>query len=190
MKNNRVLLILGGVLLVILVVGFLISRSGGQVPGMTSSPSDLVTSALTGSGSVKCEYTGEDGAVVTAYVKNGMVRTNISGGPEGDGSFLMKGKTFWTWQDSTKQGMTYTVPDVTPVETEAVESEGNMSEKVASDLEKYKDSCTSENVSDSMFEVPSDVSFQDLSQVMNGSIPDAMQQGVEIPQDYQQYLNQ
>jgi hypothetical protein len=190
-KNNRLLLILGAALVVILAVGFLMFRGGGSVPGL-SSPEDLVASALTGSGSVKCEYTGEDGAVVTAYVKNGMVRTDVTGGPEGDGSFLMKDKTVWTWQDSTKQGMTYTIPDVAPVEGETAETEGNMSDEVERDLEQYKDSCTSESIPDSMFEVPGDVTFQDFSQMMGDgmqALPEQLPLD-QVPPEYQQYLNQ
>lgn len=192
MKKNQTPLIIVGVVVVILAIGaFFFLRGSSNPLGVGSgSPQDLMASALTGSGSVVCEYTDEDGSTVTAYVRNGMVRTNITGGPEGDGSFLMRDKTVWTWQDSTMQGMMYVIPDVTPVEGEAVESETNMADEVSADLEQYKDSCRSESIPDSVFEVPSGVNFQDYSQMMQGAMQDMQMQAEQLPLDYQQYLNQ
>lgn len=191
-KDNKMFLIIGAVaVVVVLLLGAFMLRGGSSsVPGMAQNPQDLIASAMTGTGSVKCEYTGEDGAVVTAYIKNGQVRTDITGGPDGGGSFLMKDKTTWTWSDSTKEGVMFVLPEITPVAGQATGEMQTASDEVAADLEQYKDSCKSETVSDSVFEVPTDVNFQDFSSMMSGMEQEIQSQMQEIPQEYQQYLNQ
>lgn len=158
--------------------------------GMGSGNSqDLIASALSGTGSVKCEYTGDDGAVVTAYVKNGMVRTDITGSPEGEGSFIMKENTTWTWSPETLQGVMFVLPEASgdDVSIEVEEETQTTADEIAADLKRYKDSCRAENVDSSVFEVPSDVVFQDFSQVISEEMQMQMQ---SVPEEYQQYLGQ
>lgn len=200
MKNKTPLFIVLGVVLLGVVVFVMMQGRNGSNPiasltSNTSNPSDMVASALTGSGSIKCEYTDEDGATVIAYVKNGNVRSDYMGA-DANGSFLMKDKTVWTWDEETKTGMTYVIPDVTPgaEDDSMMESEDSDTnyEEMKEEIDQYKESCKNENIPDSMFEVPQDVTFEDYSAMMEGmydgaSMEDAMNQ---IPEEYQQYLNQ
>lgn len=154
---------------------------------LSSNPADVVSNALTDSGSVKCEYTDEEGRQITAYVKGERIRTDITGGTEGAMSMIYKDNTSWTWDTATKQGMLFTAPEVTPGEGEKVTVEEGPatqdSNEVKAELEKYKESCTNQTIADTMFEPPADVKFQDYSQMMQ-------QQMNQIPAEYQQYLNQ
>ena len=191
LQNKTTRLLIGALIFVVILVGgFLMFRGSSQMGSIgTGNPQDLIASALSGTGSVKCEYTGDDGATVTAYVKNGMIRTDITGSPEGDGSFIMKENTTWTWSPSTLQGVMFVLPEASEdaVEIEVNEESQTTADEIAADLERYKDSCRSENVDNAVFEVPSDVVFQDFSQVINDEMQMQMQ---EVPEQYQQYLGQ
>lgn len=199
MKNKTPLFIVIGVIVLGAVVFLMMQGKNGSNPiaSLTSNsanPGDMVAQALTGSGSIKCEYTDEDGSTVMAYVKNGNVRSDYMGA-DVNGSFLMKDKTVWTWDEETKTGMTYMIPDVTPTEDESMmesdDSDMNYDE-MKEEIDKYKESCTSENISDSMFEVPQDVTFEDYSQMMEGMFDQTQMQDAmnQIPDEYKQYLNQ
>ena len=172
MKNKNLLLIVVGVVLVLAIVAFfLFGRGTSPLANLSkSAPDDLVTSAISGSGSVKCEYTDDEGHVVTAYIKGGNMRTDLTGGQEGAMSIIYKDKTSWTWDNTTKQGMKYTAPKVEEadevVDGETQDSDSQNSDEIATEIEQYKESCKNESVDDSMFDAPADVTFQDYSQMM------------------------
>jgi hypothetical protein len=164
--------------------GYFLMNSGSN-PLVNNSPEAIVQNALSGRGSVKCEY-DEEGKHIITYVKGEKMRTDATGGEEGNGSMIFKDNTSWTWDSATKQGFTFKAPEVSPAETETEddnETEDMMedSEEMKADVEKYKDSCKNENIPDSTFEPPSDVTFQDYSQMMQ-------QQMNQVPSEYQQYM--
>lgn len=182
MKNLKLPLIIVGVILIAAIGYFVVMNKGS----LSSNPTDVVNNALTGSGSVKCEYTDEEGRQITAYVKGEKMRTEIVGGTEGSMSMIYKDKTSWTWDNTKKQGMMFKAPEVTPAEgkevTEVTPATQD-SDEVKAQLEKYKESCKNQTLADSMFDPPTDVTFQDYSQMMK-------QQMNTVPAQYQQYLNQ
>lgn len=184
MKNKLPLFIVI-VVVIAAVAGYLIMNRTGRM----NSPEDIVANALSGNGSVKCEY-DEDGRHIVAYIKGSMMRTDITGGEEGSMSMIYKDNTSWTWNPDTKEGMMFTAPEITPMEGEEVvtEEEVNVAmpddtEAMKAEIEKYKDSCKSESIADSLFEAPSDITFMDYSQMME-------QQMQNLPAEYQQYMQQ
>lgn len=187
MKNKQPLIIVAVVIIVLLGAWFLFMRGGASNPLSPQTPQEQIENALTGSGSVMCEYTTDTGETVTAYVKDGKIRTDMTGGPEGSVSFLLVDKMSYTWNQDTKEGMQYMIPDVTPGEEvevdETMESETPDANDFQDQIEQYKESCTNQNVDDSMFVVPADVNFVDYSMMMQES----MQQ---VTQEYMQYMPQ
>lgn len=186
MKNKTPLIIIIVVLVVLAGAWFFFMRGGATNPLTPQTPQEQVENAFMGSGSVKCEYTTDTGEVVTAYVKDGKMRTDMTGGAEGTMSFMMVDKTSYSWNQDTREGMKYVIPDVTPVaevEVETVESGQADPRAMQEQIEQYKESCSNQAVDDSLFVVPTDVNFVDYSTMMQ----DTMQQ---VPQEYQQYMPQ
>ncbi|HRN96105.1 MAG TPA: hypothetical protein PLD54_01525 [Candidatus Levybacteria bacterium] len=173
MKNTKLLLI-GAVVLLVLGGAFFYFQSSGNSPlNVTNDPMKSMENALTGSGSVRCEFTDEDGRNITTYVKNGQIRSDFTGGEEGQGGMIFKNDTIWTWDQTTMQGFTMVVPKTDGTEDDAVDngqSPVNQKKEIEDQIEKYKESCNNENVSDSVFEPPSDITFQNMNDFMN-SLP-------------------
>lgn len=183
-KNKNLPLIIGGVLVLGVIAYILLNR--GASPLSNADPESAIKNALSGTGSVKCEYTDDDGRLVTAYVKGEKMRTDVTGGQEGNGSMIFKDNTSWSWDNTTKKGVMFKAPEVTGTEsdeTSETELDVEDSEDIKEEIEQYKESCKNENVPDSMFEPPTDVTFQDFSQMMNNP-------GGQVPAEYQQYLDQ
>lgn len=132
-----------------------------------------IKDAMTKSISLKCVYEDEKGIETTTYIKGSAVRvmmTNIQDS-EQPNNILMKDKIMYMWSDTTKTGFSYKTEepkDITPLPTvkdkvEREETGDDQSESVLAQIEKYKDACKVETIVDSMFAVPTDVKFQDMS---------------------------
>ncbi|MBI5127343.1 hypothetical protein HZA76_02705 [Candidatus Roizmanbacteria bacterium] len=206
MKNVLIVIV---VLALLGVGGYFYLTSRGMMPkapvgsgnkaggGVFTSIKDALSKSI----SLKCVYKDEDGVETTTYIKGGAVRVMMQAGKDTDqpNNIVMKDKKMHMWSDTSKTGFTYTLEepkDVTPFPT--VEESGKnksgtkQEESVLETIEKYKDACKPEVVADSMFAVPTDVNFQDMSalqkQFMQGS-PQAPQENTNN-QDYQNYINE
>ncbi len=164
-----VLLVVG--ILVVLGGGYSLMNKGGMMKGSMMGGPNAVTSikdALTKSVSMECEY--EEGTTKTkAWIKNGAIRADVvSEDEQSNGSFIMKDKDKKMYFWNEKEGYVMTIPDSEEVEgSESTES--SPTNDIMKDLEEYKDHCKPAVVSDSLFNPPSDVTFQDMSEMMNGS---------------------
>ena len=158
------------VVAVLLVAGGLMFFKNGANP--LTNPAAM----LTGGTSMKCEYT-EEGRNIITYVKGEQFRTDMTGGTEGSMSTIYKDDTTWSWNTETKEGMkmTFQKPSITP----GMEME--------EEVDKYKDSCKNQMISDSLFTPPSDVEFQDYSQMMEQMQNKTPEQMME---QYKQYAPQ
>ena len=165
------------------------NNSGGSV--FTS-----IKDALSQSLSLKCVYKDEEGVETTTYIKGGAVRvmmTRTGSDTSQPNNIIMKDKKMYMWSDVSKTGFTYTIEepkDVTPFptveETTEDKSGAGQEESILETIEKYKDACKPEVVADSMFSVPTDVKFQDMSALqeqMMKEIPQAPQ-GTDNGQGY------
>jgi hypothetical protein len=163
--------------------------SGNQTGGNVFTS---IKDALSKSLSLKCVYKNEEGVETTTYIKGGAVRvmmTSAAAGDEQPDNIIMKNKMMYMWNNTTKTGFSLKLEepkDLTPFPT--VKQDGNavkkedQQESVLAEIEKYKDACKAEVVSDSMFSVPTDVKFQDMSALqeqMMKTIPQAPQVGAE-----------
>jgi len=145
-------------------------REGGNV---ISSIQDAITKSMP----LKCEYPDGKGNKVTTYVRGQNVRVmGIVDTEAGQSTNLvMKENKFYMWDDKTKKGTVMTL-------NVDVKDQGQVDKKAETieNLEKYKDSCKVENISDSLFSVPTDVEFVDLDNQFKNT-------GVDLENLMQQY---
>ncbi len=179
MKTQTLILIVLGILVFGGVGTYLfLSRSGGSIVPMspdrqTGGIVGTINDALNSSVSMKCEYTDEEGRKTTAYIKNGMVRTEIlASNPEESGNVIVRDNVMYTWND--KSAFKMELPDGKDLETmkESIPQEYQASraslQDVVSSLERYKDFCKPATVADALFTLPANVTFQDVSSMMGG----------------------
>lgn len=178
MKNKKVLLIIG-VILFLLVGGFVFSKqktnknvssdSSQNKNGLFASVKDALTQNLT----LSCEFIDETGIATKSYIKNGAVRVSSvgngeqAGQPTQAGEIIIKDKKMYMWDEKKKEGFVYTIPD----ETENNQVGTTNQDIVSSDsylsmIDKYKNSCKVATVADSYFTVPTDVNFQDMTKLL------------------------
>ena len=192
MKNKKALIVLGVLLLLILVGGASYTRLKGS---KTSSNENLsasksvfesVKDALNKNLSLSCEFTDDKGSLVKSYIKNGPVRITSTTKAEVDGSIqtseiILKDKTMYIWDDTTKKGFIYPIEDQETSIDSGVTQETVTSESYLAMIDQYKDLCKVEVNADSLFVTPTDVSFQDMTKFLE-DLKTQMPQ-VEIPQE-------
>lgn len=193
---NKKIVIIGGIAVAAAVVlAFFLNRdnvSEQKIKGDLSSQGqkeavDLVLSAFEGRGSIKCTYSNND-SIGTAYVKNGMVRvegTAISDGR--DGNIILKNDTLWAWGTGDDTGFMLT--NVSEFQKDLA----NSSEEYVTDtsnirktIEESSPTCNAEDISDSVFDPPANVKFQDYSSLkddIKSQIPDGFElpKGISLP---------
>src|SRR3989339_1958999 len=154
-------------ILPVLVVLFLLGIGGyffmSSKGAKTSNVFESIQDALSKSLSLKCVYKDEKGVQTTTYIKGGAVRVNMEGIKDNEqpGSIILKDKKMYMWNEVSKTGFTYTITE--PVITPGADTVDNKDASVLAGIEKYKDSCKTEVVADSLFVPPDDVKFQDMS---------------------------
>jgi len=202
------------VILILAIVGvggyfYLSSRGlGPKTPlklGNKSSKGvfNSIQEALTKSISLKCVYKNEEGVETTTYIKGGTVRVMMTSDKSNDqpNNIVMKDKKMYMWNDSTKTGFVFEVenPSTSPMPTFKVEKglepekqpDIKQQESILAQIEKYKDACKVETIADSMFSIPTDVKFQDMS-----TLQKQMMKGLpQVPQgdnqeDVQKYIQE
>lgn len=170
------------ILLIILGGGFYLfsqSKKGQPSPKTPSQKGqtqkgDIFSSikdALSKSLSLECTYKDEKGIETKTYVKAGAVRVDaksIKAGSEANSQIIFKDHKMYSWDPATKKGVLFEIPEENLKTTPSVNqpSGDNKGENFLAEIEKYKNSCKSAAVSDSLFVPPSDVDFQDLSKMM------------------------
>lgn len=182
MKQKNI--ILAGVALIILLLlgvgGFMVlnkdkSATSDDSSNTSEDNENVITSirdALSKSMTLECNYDdSESGTKVQAYIKNGAVRTNITAkDPKSSGSTIIKDKKMYFWNQDG--GFMMEIPEISITPTEDDSSSQNSNpEDVIEGIERYKDSCKPAVVSDSLFTPPTDVKFQDFSQMMKMMAP-------------------
>lgn len=195
--NSKLLIAIGIVGLII--VGIVVfSFNKKSTPSTTSdttqtqqtqeSPGESMAEyikAFEGNGSVKCTYNYE-GTTGLTYIKNGKVRFEATANGTTSNS-IMVDKVVYSWQSGQKTGMMMDTSKLTASVTPGEPQQYKSPDDIKKDLQTYKPQCVSENIPDSMFEKPADVTFTDISKMMqdvkskipaNVTIP----QGFEIPQ--------
>lgn len=179
--NKQILIVLALVLLVGGGAFFAISSSKKGTPASNSSNPvgntfSSIKDALSKSVSLQCNFTDETGRKTTSYIKNGAVRADIEAQKaEESGSVIVKDKKMYFWNKTSAFMMDLSATEVTG--TPGASQAENEQQSLMNSMEKYKESCKPAVVSDALFTPPSDVKFQDFSQMMKDAqkvMPSAM----------------
>lgn len=145
---------------------------GGQDGNAPANESDgaadvsLVSSAFSGSGSIKCDY-AQDGLTGTAYVKNGKVR--IEGTVDGGTANVIYGNgKVYTWGESN--GYDYAFMIETPT-ADAEVAAGTQALPSRADIESQFSNgsvhCENYSASESFFVAPPGINFQSMTDLIN-----------------------
>lgn len=160
-----------------------------------------IQEALTKSISIKCVYKDEKGVETTTYIKNGNVRMMMTNSEDSEelNNIIFKDKKMYMWSDQTKKGFIFedTEPYTSPYPTFEVEKELEpekkpelqQQESILAQIEKYKDACKVEKIADSMFNIPTDVQFEDMNKVQEQIIKQIPQApSGESQEEMQKYI--
>lgn len=192
--NTKLLLIVGGVL-VIAVIAFVVYRNSSSNPLTENNTqmnvdevADTVMNAFNGSGSVKCTYQNDSTQGIT-YIKNGMIRVESTGGENDSmGNVIMKNDTLWGWEANSTEG--FMMENISKYQDdESVPDDYKLnSENVRAQISENQGKCNNENISDSMFDPPANVKFQNYSSMME-EIKKDLPEGIELPEGYEMPSN-
>jgi hypothetical protein len=174
---NKKLMIAAGIILLLLVGGmaymmFFGSKKLGS-PSSSNTDSGAFSSiqdALMKSISLECKYTSPEGLKTQAFIKNGMVRSEVKGETEEQsGSAIINAKEGKVYFWNSQGGFVMTMPDMSATPAEGQEMFGGAQSNLEA-LEQYKQHCNPAQVSDSHFVLPSDIEFKDMSQMMPSGV--------------------
>ena len=178
MLNKKIILIVGGIIVLVLAFFFLTQNkttTTNETTDLTTTQQttqenttvfDSIKDAMSKSLSLKCEYVAGGGSVV-AYIKGNSIRMDNLNGNNNSGNAIIKDNRLWTWSNQTNEGAVMTLP-------KPEEGKQTSSEEIINNLEEQKQFCTPAVVSDSAFEPPANIKFQDLTKMMEqitGFIP-------------------
>lgn len=143
------------------------SQDQSQPGGVFESIRDALSKSL----SLECTYKDERGVETKTYIKAGAVRVDSKLENKGEvnySQFILKDRKMYSWDPTTKKGMVFEIPAVTPQvgSSDQPPDGGFNQESFLQEIEKYKNSCKTASVSDSLFTAPSDVTFEDISKMM------------------------
>ena len=180
--NRTLLIIVAFVVVALAVVGVaVVGTSKKSTPVVTPAPSarptesNIISSikdALTRGLSLECNFTTASGTKTHAYIKNGMIRSDVTGKTALESeSVIIKDKKIYFWNAAS--AMMMEIPDisVTPVKGKSAASLSDQQKNVMDSLEQYKKDCHVATVSDSVFDLPKGVKFQDFSSMMKSLTP-------------------
>ncbi len=144
----------------------------------TQTPSNGIASIkeiMTEGGTLRCEYTDDQNQKFVAYVKGTEVRTTIQNpkSTTNPSNFILKGTTLYMWPSgSSTQGLKVTVDEETIKKAQQQTQGADDVDKATNTdiigaLESYKNNCVRASVDDSQFVIPTNIKFQDFSQLYN-----------------------
>lgn len=166
MKKKNLFILIALILIVVIAAFFVFKGKGSKGTGSTQGGGVFgsIQDAITKSLSLKCEYKTGDNTTI-AYVKGTSVRIEGNFDGKNNSAAIMKDNKLWTWDTATKQGVVF------PLDTGKAEDANATSKGIISGLENEKQFCKVSIFSDTIFDVPTDVKFQDLGNFQNLNIP-------------------
>lgn len=165
--NKKIILIFVGALVVLALIFLTRSKTlnnQNKETNTTQTTEEKTTvfgsikDAMSKSLSLKCEYKNGETTIV-AYIKGDSVRVDSLGGENNTGNVIMKDNKLWSWDDKEGEGI------IMPLAQPTGEQKSG-SEQIIADLEKEKQYCHTAVVADSMFIPPTNIKFQDLSDML------------------------
>lgn len=129
----------------------------------SQEPEPNPSNSLSLGGSYRCTYTLKEGFKVTTYVKNGKMRTEIPLESGDTNVSLYTDDKVYQWSEKERQGFFMGVEEAKKQPGTEVQDP----DKYLNDIKnKYKPDCKNIDLSDSLFVIPKDIQFQDLSKAL------------------------
>lgn len=120
---------------------------------------ESIRDAMSKSLSLQCTYTVGDVKSVV-YIKGKLIKSETE--DKGQKYYaIIKDKKLWSWNDKNKQGIVF---DFSEIQSKSLPGQKS-DEDIINEVEQHKQNCKPTVLSDSMFNPPSDINFQDLSQM-------------------------
>lgn len=120
---------------------------------------ESIKDAMSRSLSLKCEYNSPSGKVI-ASIKGKSVRIDGAWQNQSDSGAIIKENKLWSWDKEKKEGIIITLADQENTDKSLDP------EEIINNLEQRKQDCHVAVVADEVFEPPTDIKFQDLSELM------------------------
>ena len=178
MKNKIVLVIVA-----LLVVGGLVWFSRGNsekkpqeikplpAPSETKTEEqkegifNSIKDALEKSVNLKCQYQLENGDKMTVYLKGkDLIRAEVTTKQNQQTITIMKDDKMWFWLPATKKGMVISLAGLQ--QQGLANQQVPNKEKILEEAEKYKESCQPATIANSLFEIPQEVEFENLDELL------------------------
>lgn len=168
--NKKIIIILAVALVVISGVVLLNSKKKvGTNDVVMEKPKDIITSvkdALSKDLTLRCEFKDDSGNMTKSYIKNGAIRISIIDDNSKGGEIIIRDQKMYMWDEKTKEGFVYDIPDEEKENVGMTGQDINQSEVYLNMIDKYKDSCKTAVIEDSYFVEPKGISFQDMSKLL------------------------
>jgi hypothetical protein len=170
---NRKILIAIGILLLLGGMGAYLFMSKGKSPAATPTQEQAASSEsstpkslkdLIGLGTAQeCLFSADEGSGGVVYVAGGKVRGDFSTQNEGQtiiSHMIVDGQTSYVWMEGQEMGYKFTFDESTQTQ-----DQGQTSQTAVDIDQKVDYNCKSWNSDPSMFTLPEDVEFSDMSQL-------------------------
>lgn len=154
---------------------FLLKNQKGQIPQVSQTEKNKVNQTsknivqgikdlITSNVSIKCVYEMANGSKVTSYLKGkDKIKSIIESNNGKSEAIIINGKMY-SWDDKTKQGIVMSIDNL-PQGQKNEKTTVEDPEKYIDELEKMKAVCQKENFPESIFQLPTDVKFQNMDKI-------------------------
>lgn len=129
----------------------------------TSTPKTTSETEITNRENLVCRYQPEEKIEILSYIKGNKIFSEIKGENQEFDRFLFfdDTKKIYYWNSNRKQGFILTASAIQPNTQFNLPS----TDEYLDEMEKYKLDCRKENLSDTLFDIPSDVKFEDMNKL-------------------------
>jgi len=177
--KNKIFLVIVALLVVGGLVWFSRSKSEKKPQEIKPSPAPSETKteeqkegifgsirqALEKSVNLKCQYQLENGDKMTVYLKGkDLIRAEVTTRQNQQTITIMKDDKMWFWLPATKKGMMISLAGLQ--QQGLANQQVPNKEKILEEAEKYKESCQPATIADSLFEIPQEVEFENLDELL------------------------
>jgi len=137
------------------------TKTGEQKEGIFGS----IREALEKSVNLKCQYQLESGDKMMIYLKGkDLIRAEVTTRQNQETITIMKDEKMWFWLPATKKGMVISVAGLQ--QQGLANQQVPNKEKILEEAEKYKESCQPATIANSLFEIPKEVEFENLDDLL------------------------
>jgi len=159
-----------GIIVVVVIIGAIVfGMGGGSGDDTDTENTSSLVALLATEGSQKCTVTSQTDSSESSgevYIANGMMRgvfTSTAAGQTVQSNMVVKDNVSYVWMDASTEGLMMAF-NAAPASSE---------NEAAIDVnQEYSYNCEDWSTDESFFELPSEVTFVDLAQVLEGQMPD------------------